>query len=1156
MKFLVLLLLPLLFNCSGKAPQQTISVGFDATTMGLSTLGGLSISGINTQTGDRFTRLLGSDTKVQEQLSNGTWTLYAIGWSGTYGPFTGEVNCAIQNNITVNGTDGTIDLTLDNASCFDSRLTQEVGTGSPKAYATSTFKFCDGDLQNLAFDCAYDPTTHKRERGIIGSYRVVVNGERVLNKALKFTGESISSGCFDTTNTRIDDASKTSEQLNLPNFIAPLNFPLQIISYTDNQCGALNNVKIVANTLNPKEAKLVTLSGTVKKIYANVPLSAICSESDAKNITNAFASGDGSANYPYVICSRPQLRYFQTKMHDSTVGATLKSASFILARDLDLAPWVNYGTITPNSYESCLKEGGTFTPVGKYYDGSCNPLLSSHIFNGIFDGNNRTIKNFRFSSDKSDPYNGFFAKTGLAATIRDLTFERAHMEGGPGTGVVVGSSSGNIINVTVRKAKIKGANNLGGIVGEASSAGMILSNLVVTDANIEGEDFVGGIVGTTSSNLTSVGFQGEIRGNLKVGGIAGMGSNITDAWSEGVLQAQNDFIGGIAGYVSNVTVARSSLLIYQHDQAATFRVGGIAGQGTGINTMFLGKIQSNCTTGCSIGAISGTNSSASRSVTTSPTGMNGSDGVVVTFAQARSPSFLSTVDTNYCTPENSGFTCNGEGSLPVTANEQTPCSFASNNSTSFISFQAGRGTFTNPYLICNEAQFSSIGTFGASTYFKMVRDLNLSGISFINNFSAKLDGAGHYLFGYDNVSANTNTAPFFTISTSGEVRNLTIAGYRVQSTASAVAIAPLAIANYGLIDHVRVMGSTINQTSPSSPQLAGIAIMNIGKISNVSADVSLSASERIGGIVSSNTGVIEYAHSRVNILSGNASSSIGRVGGIAAYNSGTIRRSAFDGNIRTGNSTTRNVGGIVGYMDTGLTSLLEDVLVSKRATINIGSSTIQVGGIIGESSTGTRKMTRAIFDGSFFIPLSNSDTTLKPLVGSGTTMNTYPHFFSSPYKEFTSNIAGTTATYNSAADACEITLGATVDDPSVALGALVFNSNGFGAKGLYNYLGTSLYMLQTDPGQVDPSFCSNISSSYSAASTITLLKANVMPETLNIMSLKNESYDLADASDASDAQKILNARISLETGGISVINSPVWTYEDAEDGLRLIQLDD
>ena len=170
--------------------------------------------------------------------------------------------------------------------------------------------------------------------------------------------------------------------------------------------------------------------------------------------------GDGSIDDPYYIQNQNDLKNMGVEYD--------LNKSFMLLSDIEL--------------------NEEFKPIG--FDESLNESL---IFQGHFNGNNKTIRNMNVAGDY---YNaGLFGKIGTSGVVENLKIAEASVSGGNAfVGVVAGTIQGTVKNVEVQSAKISTSVNsyaLGGFAGVVSGNVELSS---VSNAKIE-LDSVSGVVG-------------------------------------------------------------------------------------------------------------------------------------------------------------------------------------------------------------------------------------------------------------------------------------------------------------------------------------------------------------------------------------------------------------------------------------------------------------------------------------------------------------------------------------------------------------------------------------------------------------------------------------------------------------------------------------
>jgi len=255
--------------------------------------------------------------------------------------------------------------------------------------------------------------------------------------------------------------------------------------------------------------------------------------------------GVGSASDPYLICFKEQLNDIGENGCNGSV-ATACSSHFKLLNDIDL-------------------KGFSLTPISS--DGA-------NVFDGVFDGSDNTIYNFRLlsSSDRM----GLFRT--LDGTIKNLKLIDAEMDvarfGGLLVGDVSGTGDARVENVEV-EGVILGTYYLGGIIGHSSNANLKIKN-VKSRIKITGTGYAGGVISGLDGVMENAYASGSIDiSGTSGGGIAADGSGtIIDAHANVNISGGSN-IGGLTGEQVNEILSSSAI----GDVTGTSsNVGGLVGR--------------------------------------------------------------------------------------------------------------------------------------------------------------------------------------------------------------------------------------------------------------------------------------------------------------------------------------------------------------------------------------------------------------------------------------------------------------------------------------------------------------------------------------------------------------------------------------------------
>jgi hypothetical protein len=301
-----------------------------------------------------------------------------------------------------------------------------------------------------------------------------------------------------------------------------------------------------------------------------------------------YSGGSGEPNDPYQIATAEDLILLGDSPEDY-------DKHFILIANVDL---------DPNLSGRKIFDKAVIGPAGS-------------PFTGVFDGNDKKISNFNYSSTETD-YIGIFGYV-EGAEIKDLGLIDPNIDALERD--YVGSLIGNLEGGTISDCYVEGGNvvgdeNVGGLVGaldngtitdcyssaDVSGTGRITGGLVgygqggeitncYTNCNVAGGDFVGGLAGLIQGSIPSPWHPrlriilsiiancysiGDISGNERVGGLVGDngGGTITSSFQTGSVNG----IQAVGGLVGNNE--QNGTLINCYNTGAVngyFKAGGLVG---------------------------------------------------------------------------------------------------------------------------------------------------------------------------------------------------------------------------------------------------------------------------------------------------------------------------------------------------------------------------------------------------------------------------------------------------------------------------------------------------------------------------------------------------------------------------------------------------
>ncbi|MAX67720.1 MAG: hypothetical protein QF441_03235 [Bacteriovoracaceae bacterium] len=257
-----------------------------------------------------------------------------------------------------------------------------------------------------------------------------------------------------------------------------------------------------------------------------------------------FAQGDGSAEKPYLICTKEQL-----------VNLSLKPEVFHL--NFKIAAHIDMS-------------GVSFSGIGS----------ATNKFKAKFDGNNKVIKNMTIQKDSTRNI-GFFNYTRFAH-LSDLTLENFTVDTtlSSAVGALIGNcEDSQVLDISVSNINITGTNRVGGLIGKAHECSVYDTNLNGNVTN--GAFYIGGVIGETEkSNFLNINSSIDVNSPNaeQVGGFMG-----AETWANVKLQnininssinGKND-VGGFVGFqVDGLYIYRSE---FQGSIEGQTNIGGISG---------------------------------------------------------------------------------------------------------------------------------------------------------------------------------------------------------------------------------------------------------------------------------------------------------------------------------------------------------------------------------------------------------------------------------------------------------------------------------------------------------------------------------------------------------------------------------------------------
>ena len=370
----------------------------------------------------------------------------------------------------------------------------------------------------------------------------------------KFTADTISVNLEDTVIARIGETSV--DTVTITDLRGPVSSTLTIID------GSISAIDFTSFSL----VRAITSNTEISMNGSTIANSDIAEN----NNESGFGSGFGSESYPYIINTADQLFNFAESVNSGEMDT--HGLFFELGANIDLnnREWdpIGYQVATKDPYG--IKEEPDFI-----------------VFNGSFDGKNHTISNLfiDLGGGQGEFLNielchaGLFGAIGKGATIKNLTIHNANITADSFIGTFVGyvpnSADEERTNISLDNLHVTGdlqinaSTNAGGIAGRNEAAG---TTIEITNCSVDvnegsyireigtenvSTNFFGGLIGVAYSNelnkIENCSVDGNIRGGRMVGGICGVGDQVTNCHVSGIVRSTHSSDERVAAGIVGVT---------------------------------------------------------------------------------------------------------------------------------------------------------------------------------------------------------------------------------------------------------------------------------------------------------------------------------------------------------------------------------------------------------------------------------------------------------------------------------------------------------------------------------------------------------------------------------------------------------------------------
>ena len=336
---------------------------------------------------------------------------------------------------------------------------------------------------------------------------------------------------------------------------------------------------------------------TIVLLVLSMILSAGANVPNTEGAGGSFGGGDGSPGNPYVI----------EDVWDLQIMSSNLSAHYVLKDDIDASAtsgWNSGAGFEPignssNMFNGSL-DGRNHTITGLYINRSLTEYVG--LLGKIWSGGsvrNVDLKDCDVTGGNntgglvgSNHYKRPVANCSATGTVRGT---------GEHTGGLIGYNNGGWVSDCLFRGNVSGGDSVGGLLGRSWG---LESNCSAT-GNVSGGEFVGGLVGERGGGIMSYCHStGNVSGRTSVGGLAGVvNALITNCYAEGTVNGTEAYIGGLIGR------EHGSL----HDSHATgdvtgtgILVGGLVGWASGpVNNSYA---TGNVSGGSYVGGLAGDNS--------------------------------------------------------------------------------------------------------------------------------------------------------------------------------------------------------------------------------------------------------------------------------------------------------------------------------------------------------------------------------------------------------------------------------------------------------------------------------------------------------------------------------------------------------------------
>jgi hypothetical protein len=459
----------------------------------------------------------------------------------------------VSNTSTISGTP-TLIIHRDSSGCNNSISNNVYSSFTSSGYTATATNLSNSKFWGLATDSAGNSvcTLLLDYNHVLGSLSNSTSTWVIQKKTVSNVtpeNNNITFNAKDENNNPLTGISVTAELQDerVVGTVSSVNLPLTEIS-SGVYRGTTNltydyQVSILSGsipTYSPRDISIVYATSTP-----------YCFLNGRETLSSYDELGSGTISYPYQICHAKQLKDLSNNC--STTISTSCNKNYILMNNIDLAEWYPRGTVSDQEF--ILAED------------------SSNRFQGVFNGNNLFIKNYKYTQDASS-FKGMFGY-GSSVTVNNLTYDYSYSS--LNTSNIGGlfydiSNSSVLSSLDVTGTVSSGVgSNIGGVVYSATTSGEWSSiKTSLTTDNIGSGGALGYSINGLSASIPleisrvySLISTSDNNPNIviNIGGLIGQSNfvNISDSYSENNINLDTvaqGTVGGVVGYLNNGLIDR------------------------------------------------------------------------------------------------------------------------------------------------------------------------------------------------------------------------------------------------------------------------------------------------------------------------------------------------------------------------------------------------------------------------------------------------------------------------------------------------------------------------------------------------------------------------------------------------------------------------